>query len=145
LRNLKITHQNQVWATDITYIPMKKGFMYLCAVIDLHSRFVLSWGLSNTMETAFCIEVLNEALEHHGQPEIFNTDQGSQFTAEGFSLCVVNDLEVWLSMDSKGRAIDNILNERLWHSVKYEHVYLFPASDGLGMLLGTEDVCQLLY
>lgn len=138
LRNLKITHQNQVWATDITYIPMKKGFMYLCAVIDLHSRFILSWGLSNTMETAFCIEVLNEALEHHGQPEIFNMDQGSQFTSPQFT-DILTDKGITISMDGKGRALDNIFIERLWRSVKYECIYLNVYENGVQLYQGLDD------
>jgi putative transposase len=131
LRKLVIDRPNQVWAMDITYIPVQGGYLYLVAVIDLFSRYVLNWSLSNTMTSRWCKQVLEEAIRHHGTPEIVNTDQGSQFTADEFTLYVVNDLEIRLSMDGKGRAIDNIFIERLWRSVKYEHVYLFPASDGL--------------
>jgi putative transposase len=116
---------------DITYIPVQGGYLYLVAVIDLYSRYVLNWYLSNSMTSRWCRQTLDEAIQQFGKPEIVNTDQGSQFTAEEFSLYVVNDLEIRLSMDGKGRAIDNIFIERLWRSVKYEHVYLFPASDGL--------------
>lgn len=122
LRDLKIERLNQVWATDLTYIPMPKGFMYLMAVIDLHSRKVISWGVSNSMDTDFCCSVLHEALLT-GKPGIFNTDQGSQFTSEAFT-AVLSQHDVRISMDGKGRAIDNIFVERLWRSVKYEYLYL---------------------
>jgi putative transposase len=131
LRHLVIDRPNQVWAMDITYIPVQGGYLYLVAVIDLYSRYVLNWSLSNSMTSRWCKQTLDEAIQQFGKPEIINTDQGSQFTAEEFSLYVANDLEIRLSMDGKGRAIDNIFIERLWRSVKYEHVYLFPASDGL--------------
>ncbi len=131
LRHLVVDRPNQVWAMDITYIPVQGGYLYLVAVIDLYSRYVLNWSLSNSMTSRWCRQTLDEAIQRFGKPEIINTDQGSQFTAEEFSLYVVNDLEIRLSMDGKGRAIDNIFIERLWRSVKYEHVYLFPASDGL--------------
>lgn len=122
LRNLKIERVNQVWSTDLTYIPMPSGFMYLMAVIDLHSRKVISWGVSNSMDTDFCCRVLNEALQV-GKPEIFNTDQGSQFTSDSFTDLLKNN-GIQISMDGKGRAIDNIFIERLWRSVKYEYLYL---------------------
>ncbi len=123
LRNLKIDRVNQVWASDITYIPLAHGFAYLVAILDLYSRRVLAWRLSNTLDTSFCIEALQEALWAFGQPEIFNTDQGSQFTAADFTK-VLLDRGVKVSMDGKGRCIDNIFVERLWRSVKYEEVYL---------------------
>lgn len=123
LRGLDIDRPNQVWCTDITYIPMARGFMYLIAVMDWHSRRVLSWRLSNTLDTDFCVEALEEALEHHGAPEIFNTDQGCQFTSEAFT-AVLKANEVHISMDGKGCFKDNIFVERLWRSVKYECVYL---------------------
>lgn len=126
-----MTRVNQVWAMDITYIPVNGGYLYLCAVIDLYSRYVVNWSLSNTMTAQWCRSVLEEAVERHGIPEIINSDQGSQFTSEEFTHYVVNSLETKLSMDGKGRAIDNIFIERLWRSVKYEHVYLFPAQDGI--------------
>lgn len=122
LRGLKVDRCNQVWATDLTYIPMPSGFMYLMAVIDLYSRKVISWGLSNSMDTDFCCSVLNEALQT-GTPEIFNTDQGSQFTSDAFT-GILKEHAVQISMDGKGRAIDNIFIERLWRSVKYEYLYL---------------------
>lgn len=131
LGKLKVDHSNQVWAMDITYIPVQGGYLYLTAVIDLYSRYVLNWSLSNTMTAQWCRDVLEQAVEKHGKPEIVNTDQGSQFTSDEFANFVVKEIQVKLSMDGKGRAIDNIFIERLWRSVKYEHVYLFPASDGI--------------
>ena len=123
LRNRAITRPNAVWCADITYIPMAKGFAYLVAVMDWASRKVLSWRLSNTMTTDFCAEALEEAITKYGRPEIFNTDQGSQFTSEEFTgLLKANNIAI--SMDGKGRWMDNVFIERLWRSVKYEHVYL---------------------
>lgn len=122
LRSLKVERVNQVWATDLTYIPMPTGFMYLMAVIDLHSRKVISWGVSNSMDTDFCCSVLNEAFLT-GKPEIFNTDQGSQFTSDAFT-DILKKHEIQISMDGKGRATDNIFIERLWRSLKYEYLYL---------------------
>lgn len=122
LRGLKITRPNQVWSTDITYIPMPKGFMYLTAVIDWYSRYVLSWTLSNTLDGAFCLEALEQALQK-GRPDIFNTDQGSQFTAHAFTSRLEAD-NIRISMDGRGRALDNIFVERLWRTVKYEDIYL---------------------
>lgn len=124
LRNLDICRVNQVWAADITYIPMARGFVYLVAIIDWYSRRVLAWRLSTTLETDFCIEALQEALSRFGQPDIFNTDQGAQFTAEAFT-SVLHAHEIKISMDGKGRCIDNIFVERLWRSLKYEEVYLY--------------------
>ena len=123
LRDLCIERANQVWATDITYLPMAKGFMYLVAIMDWHSRRVLSWRVSNTLDTEFCVEALEEALQRFGAPEIFNTDQGSQFTCDAFT-GVLNDRGIAISMDGKGRWVDNVFVERLWRSVKYEDVYL---------------------
>ena len=123
LRGLSIERANQVWATDICYIPMAKGFMYLVAIMDWHSRRVLSWRVSNTLDTEFCIEALEEALRRFGAPEIFNTDQGAQFTSEPFT-GVLKGHGVDISMDGKGRWVDNVFVERLWRSVKYEDVYL---------------------
>jgi putative transposase len=123
LRGLAILSPNQVWATDITYIPMRKGFLYLVAVMDWFSRYVLSWRLSNTMDVGFCVDALEEALKLHRRPEIFNSDQGSQFTADEFTSRLLN-IGVSISMDGKGRYLDNIFVERLWRSVKYEEVYL---------------------
>ena len=123
LRGLTIDRPNQVWAADITYIPMARGFVYLVAIMDWYSRRVLSWRLSNTLDTSFCIEALEEAIENHGAPEIFNTDQGSQFTSEEFT-GVLKAHDIKISMDGKGRWVDNVFVERLWRSVKYEEVYL---------------------
>jgi len=125
LRNMKIDRINQVWASDITYIPMACGFLFLVAIIDWYSRFVLAWRLSNTMNTSFCVDALKEALKRYGQPEIFNTDQGSQFTDEDFTSILLNR-GIKVSMDGKGRWMDNIFIERLWRSLKYEEVYLNP-------------------
>jgi putative transposase len=123
LRNLAISRSNHVWAADITYIPMAHGFAYLVAIIDWYSRRVLAWRLSNTMDSAFCVEALREALERFPKPEIFNTDQGSQFTAEAFT-SVLRGAGVTISMDGKGRCIDNVFVERVWRSLKYEEVFL---------------------
>ena len=123
LRGLTVTRPNQVWAMDITYIPMARGFVYLAVVLDWFSRRVLSWRLSITMEAAFCVETLEEALAKHGKPEIFNTDQGSQFTGAAFTSVLIKN-GIAISMDGKGAWRDNVFVERLWRSVKYEEVYL---------------------
>jgi putative transposase len=123
LRGLNITEANHVWAMDITYIPMRKGFVYLAAVLDWATRRVLSWRLSISMTTDFCIEAVEEAIRRHGQPEIFNTDQGSQFTSTEF-VGLIQGHGIQVSMDGKGRWVDNVFVERLWKSVKYEEVYL---------------------
>jgi putative transposase len=123
LKDFAITHKNQVWSTDITYIPMKKGFMYLCAIIDLHTRYVLNWSVSNTMTADWCAGVLGDTIEKYGKPEIFNTDQGSQYTSEIHTNLLINN-NIKISMDGKGCAIDNIYIERLWRTLKYENVYL---------------------
>ncbi len=123
LRDLTIDHPNQVWATDISYIPMARGFVYLVAIMDWYSRKVLTWRLSNSLDSDFCVEALEEALSIYGTPEIFNTDQGTQFTSEAFT-GVLKDAGVDISMDGKGRWVDNVFVERLWRSVKYEDVYL---------------------
>jgi len=124
LRDVEIVRPNQVWSTDITYLPMQKGFMYLVAVMDWYSRHVLSWRVSNSLEGSFCIEALEEALEASSvYPEIFNTDQGSQFTSHAFT-SVLKQHGIQISMDGKGRALDNVFVERLWRSLKYEEIYL---------------------
>ncbi len=123
LRGMEITRPNQVWAMDITYIPMARGFVYLAVVLDWFSRRVLSWRLSITMEASFCVETLEDALAHHGKPDIFNTDQGSQFTGSAFTGTLA-DNGIAISMDGKGAWRDNVFVERLWRSVKYEEVYL---------------------
>lgn len=138
LKGLEITKRNQVWATDITYIPMNKGFMYLCSIIDLRTRYVLSWDVSNTMTAEWCTGVLQEAIDKHGKPEIFNTDQGSQYTSDVHTkLLIDNDIKI--SMDGKGRAIDNIFIERLWRSVKYENVYLQAYANTLELYKGLKE------
>jgi putative transposase len=129
LRDLNIEHANQVWAADITYVPMSHGFMYLVAVIDWHSRKILSWRVSNTLESDFCIEALQEALNRHGKPEIFNTDQGAQFTSNSFTQ-VLKDHRVSISMDGRGRCQDNIFVERLWWTIKHHYLYLHSFSGG---------------
>jgi len=123
LKGLQIERSNQVWSTDITYLPMARGFAYLVAIIDLHSRRVMAWRLSNTMDTAFCKATLEEAINRFGTPEIFNSDQGSQFTSDFFTEVLINH-GIQISMDGKGRWVDNVFIERLWRSVKYEEVYL---------------------
>jgi len=123
LRGWEITEANHVWAMDITYIPMRKGFVYLAAVLDWATRRVLSWRLSNSLTTDFCIEAVEDALQRHGKPEIFNTDQGSQFTSTEF-VNLIQGHGIRMSMDGKGRWVDNVFVERLWKSVKYEEVYL---------------------
>lgn len=122
LRGLAITRPNQVWSTDITYVPMAQGFMYLTAVIDWFSRYVLAWQLSNTLDGTFCLTAFHQALQH-GKPEIFNTDQGVQFTSHAFT-SAVKGAGIRISMDGRGRALDNIFVERLWRTVKYEDIYL---------------------
>jgi putative transposase len=128
LRNLSVNRPNQVWAADITYIPLARGFAYLVAIMDWYSRRVLAWKLSNSLDTSFCVEALEDALSRFGQPEIFNTDQGSQFTAEAFTQ-VLRERGIKISMDGKGRCIDNVFVERLWRSLKYEEVYLNDYDD----------------
>lgn len=127
LRGLQISHPNQVWSTDITYIPIQQGFMYLVAIIDWFSRYVIAWELSNTLDGGFCLEALQRALKG-GQPEVFNTDQGVQFTARAFTSCL-EDHGVRVSMDGRGRAFDNIFIERFWRTLKYEDIYLKEYAD----------------
>lgn len=129
LRGLEITAPNHVWCADVTYIPMRRGFLYLVAIMDWASRKVLSWSLSNTMETDFCVAALKEAMEKYGKPVIFNTDQGSQFTSLAFTQTLI-DAEVKISMDGKGRWMDNVMVERLWRSLKYNCVYLHAFESG---------------
>lgn len=140
LRGLEIVRPNQVWSIDITYIPMTHGFLYLVAVMDWYSRFVLSWRLSNTMDVGFCIEALEEALSF-GCPEIFNSDQGSQFTSPDFT-GVLSSRDIQISMDGRRRAVDNIFIERLWRSVKYEEIYLKDYEDGKAVFEGLENYFQ---
>jgi len=128
LGGMDITRPNQVWAADITYIPMARGLLYLGAIMDWYSRYVVAWNLSNTLDAQFCVEALEEALEK-GRPDVFNTDQGSQFTSEAFTGCLDRQ-GVRISMDGKGRYSDDIFVERLWRTVKYENVYLKAYTDG---------------
>ena len=140
LRKLAVTRPNQVWAIDITYVPMAKGFVYLVAVVDWFSRRVLAWRLSITMDVGFCIEAVEEALDRYGQPEIFNSDQGSQFTSLAFTK-ILKDREIAISMDGRGAWKDNVFVERLWRSIKYEEIYLRAyasvpdAREGIGRYL----------
>jgi putative transposase len=129
LKRMAIERPDQVWCADITYIPVQRGFLYLVAVMDWATRHVLAWRLSNTMDARFCVEALTEALARYGKPEIFNTDQGSQFTSFEFT-GVLKDAEITISMDGRGRYMDNIFIERLWRSLKYEAVYLHELTDG---------------
>jgi len=123
LRGMEVKYKNQVWATDITYLKINGAFVYLVAVLDLFSRKVLSWQLSNTIDASFCVEALQRAIDIYGVPEIFNTDQGSQFTSDDFIL-KLNEYDIMISMDGKGRALDNVYIERLWRSLKYENIFL---------------------
>ena len=137
LRALKIDKPQQVWATDITYMPLPRGFMYLTAVVDLYSRFALCWSLSNTMEAEWCQELIERAVKEYGQPEILNTDQGAQYTSDVFSQYVLNS-GIKLSMDGVGRATDNAFIERLWRTVKYENARFKDYQNGTEMALGLE-------
>ena len=137
LRGLSIDRPNQVWAADITYIPMRRGHMYLVAVMDWYSRKVLSWRISNTLDTEFCLEALVEALSRFGRPEIFNTDQGAQFTANAFT-DVLKSHQVQISMDGRGRVQDNIFIERLWWSFKYQYLYLWSFDNGAELRKGLD-------
>ena len=135
LRNLQIDRPNQVWAIDITYVPMRNGFMYLTAIIDVYSRFIVGWGVSNTLSAQASHAVLQTAIETHGAPEIVNSDQGSQFTCrEWIDLLQTHGIKI--SMDGKGRALDNIYIERFWRTIKYNHIYLNPADDGVELYQG---------
>lgn len=129
LRNLTVVRPDHVWYADITYIPVRRGFLYLIAIMDWATRHVLAWRLSNTMDAGFCIEALQEAMARYGRPEIFNTDQGSQFTSLDFT-GVLKEAQVTISMDGRGRCMDNVFIERLWRSLKYEAVYLHELTDG---------------
>jgi len=138
LNGLEVERNNQVWAIDITYIPMKRGFMYLFAVIDLYSRYVVGWSVSNTMTAEWCVEVLEEAISRYGKPDIINSDQGSQFTSDCY-IQLLKANEIQISMDGKGRALDNIFIERLWRSVKQEYVYLNPCETGQELWAGLNE------
>jgi putative transposase len=137
LRGLTIDRPLQVWCSDITYIPLRQGFMYLVAVMDWYSRYVLSWRVSNTLDTDFCLVALEEALRKHGHPDIFNTDQGAQFTSRDFTSLLL-DHQIAISMDGRGRALDNVFIERLWWSLKYEDIYLKDYESGADLYCGLE-------
>lgn len=138
LRGLEVTRVNQVWCTDITYIPMRKGFMYLSAIIDVYSRKILSWGISNSMDAKWCKGVLDDAIEQYGLPEIVNSDQGSQYTSALWTEHLER-LGIKISMDGKGRATDNIWIERFWKSIKYDYIYLNPCDNGLDLYKGIQN------
>jgi putative transposase len=135
LKDLKTTSSNHVWAIDITYCPMSKGFMYLVSIIDLHSRYVVGWDINNSMSAEWIVDVIIESFERYGVPLILNSDQGSQFTSVLY-VSLLKNRGIEISMDGKGRAIDNIFIERLWRSVKYEHLYLFSHEDGNALYAG---------
>jgi len=136
LRGLKVTRPNHVWAIDITYIPMAKGFMYLTAIIDVYSRYVVAWELFNSLDAENSLSVLKTAIAHHGKPEIVNSDQGSQFTCALWTEYAEKEAKITISMDGRGRATDNIYIERLWRTVKQDYVYICPASDGTELYQG---------
>jgi putative transposase len=135
LKGLDIDRPNKVWAIDVSYIPMKNGFLYLTAIIDVYSRYVVGWGISNSLEADATLAVLKQAIQDHGKPEIVNSDQGSQFTCEKW-VTYLKDQDIRISMDGKGRFIDNIFIERFWRSLKYDYVYLRPARDGIELYQG---------
>lgn len=135
LKGLNICRPNQVWCADITYIPMRRGFMYLFAIMDWHSRKILSWELSNSLDTAFCLKALKRAIHHFGKPEIFNTDQGCQFTSDEWTTCL-KDNNITISMDGRGRWIDNVMIERFWRTIKYEDIYLKSYENGVDLEKG---------
>ena len=135
LKGLDIDRPNQVWAIDVTYLPMKNGFLYLTAIIDIYSRYVVGWGISNSLEADATLSVLKQAIQDHGKPEIVNSDQGSQFTCEKW-VSYLKEEDIRISMDGKGRFIDNIFIEKFWRSLKYDYVYLRPANDGIELYQG---------
>jgi len=137
LRRLEITHANQVWAVDITYVPMERGFLYLTAIIDVYSRYIVGWCLSNTLGAEYPLNVLKQAIKEHGKPEIVNSDQGSQFTCPSW-VEYLEEQEIVISMDGRGRALDNIFIERFWRTIKQEYIYIWPAEDGNILLKGIE-------
>lgn len=138
LKGLNISHPNQVWCTDITYIPMRHGFMYMTAIIDVYSRKIMGWSISNAMSAQWCLDVLRDAIACNGKPEIVNSDQGCQYTSACWTQFLDNE-EIKISMDGKGRALDNVWIERFWKSLKYDYIYLNPAEDGLELLEGVQN------
>ena len=141
LKDLKITQPNQVWQTDITYIPMFRGFIYRVAVIDVYSRKILNWSVSNSMSAAWCTELLNDTIERYGTPLIHNSDQGSQFTSELY-INKLKEHNIQISMDGKGRALDNVYIERFWKSIKYEKIYLNPPNGGLELYQNVKEYIE---
>jgi putative transposase len=141
LRGLKITHANQVWCTDITYIPMARGFMYMTAYIDVYSRKIVGWGISNSMSKQWCLGVLDDAIARHGKPEIINSDQGPQYTSFAWTSYLEKE-NIRISMDGKGRATDNIWIERFWKSIKYNYIYLNPCDNGLELFEGVQNYIE---
>ncbi len=141
LKGLEINRPNQVWAIDITYIPMKNGFMYLTAIIDVFSRYIVGWGVSNSLESEASLNVLKQAIKDYEKPEIINSDQGSQFTCEDW-VEYLKEKGIKISMDGKGRAIDNIFIERFWRTLKYDYIYLHPAEDGIELYKGVKGYIQ---
>ncbi len=135
---MEITHANQVWCTDITYIPMAKGFMYMTAFIDIYSRKIMGWGISNSMSKRWCLEVFKDAIAQHGKPKIINSDQGSQYTSFAWTNFLEQE-QIRISMDGKGRATDNTWIERFWKSLKYDYVYLNPCDNGLELFEGVQN------
>jgi len=142
LRGLKIEKSDQVWQIDITYVPMKNGFMYLVAIIDVYSRYMVNWSVSNQMDKQWVCDCMKQAFELQGRPEIVNTDQGSQFTSQEFVDLILENNETRLSMDGKGRATDNAFIERFWRSIKYEKLYLNPSNDGLDLFIKIRDYIE---
>ncbi|MBP2834256.1 IS3 family transposase [Aquimarina sp. U1-2] len=141
LKDLKITHSNQVWQTDITYIPMYRGFMYMAAIIDVHSRKILNWSISNSMSAEWCTELLKDTIQQYGAPQIHNSDQGSQYTSELY-IATLKKHNIQISMDGKGRALDNVYIERFWKSIKYEKIYLNPPNGGLELYQNVKEYIQ---
>ncbi len=141
LKDLKITHSNQVWQTDITYIPMYRGFMYMAAIIDVHSRKILNWSISNSMSAEWCTELLKDTIQQYGAPQIHNSDQGSQYTSELY-IATLKKHNIRISMDGKGRALDNVYIERFWKSIKYEKIYLNPPNGGLELYQNVKEYIQ---
>jgi putative transposase len=138
LRDLEVTHANQVWCTDITYIPMKRGFMYMTAILDVYSRKIMGWGISNSMSAQWCKNVLQDAIERHGKPEILNSDQGCQYTSALWTQFLEHE-GIMISMDGKGRALDIVWIERFWKSLKHDYVYLNPVDDGFELYEGVQN------
>ena len=141
LRDLEISKPNQVWQIDITYIPMKNGFMYMTAVIDVYSRYIVGWGISNSLDASESLKVVQEAINIHGKPDILNSDQGTQFSCHSY-VAFLKKEEIKISMDGKGRCLDNIFIERFWRTLKYQHIFLNPAKDGLELYLGIQKWLQ---